>query len=218
MKVKLRIFLIESPSPLDLLQNRTEVKALEEICLILGFEVKRFFVNSKQELTNQIKYISSIFEYLEDDDDTTLCVHISAHGNNEGLEFGSDFIEWKVFLKTIEPVLRKSYEFSKDIILVFSACGSGKQKITNEFKKLSKLIDDIAPPKYLFVTAEDEVDWEDALIAWSNFYHQVSKISMNKKFAVQKVLNKIKSNCEITLRYFRWDADRMKYLSYSGKK
>ena len=217
MENKLRIFLLESPSPLDLLQNRTEVRALEEICLILGFEVKRFFMISKQELINHIKYISSIFEFLDEDDDTPLCIHVSTHGNKNGMAFGSDFIEWDIFLETIGPILKESYKYSKDIIFVFSACGAGNQKITSEFKKLSNLLDDITPPRYLFVTAEDEVAWDDALIAWSNFYHQISKISMSKRSAVQNILNKIKSNCEITLKYFRWDKRKMKYLSYSGK-
>lgn len=129
MKNLLRIFLIESPGPIDLLQNRTEVKALEEICLILGFEAKRFFLNSNVELVNYINYISSIFEFLNEGDNIPLCIHISAHGNDNGLSFGNDFIEWKSFLTIVQPILKKANEYTKDIIFVFSACGAGRQKM-----------------------------------------------------------------------------------------
>ena len=216
MSKSLKIFFIESPSPLDFLQDITEVRALEEICKILGYKAKRTFVSSKKSLVENLNYISSIFEFIDTKDNEPICIHISTHGNNDGLGFGNDFINWEELFKIIQPIFKKANEYSKDVILIISACGAGKQKMTDEFKKLTNLLDEISPPKYIFVT-DEEVSWEDALIAWSNFYHQLTKIELDKKTDVQKILDKIKSFGEITLKYFRWDDLKNKYLSYTPK-
>ena len=216
MDKSLKIFLIESPSPLDFLEDTTEVRALEEICKILEYKAKRIFVNSKLSFIENLKYISSIFEFIDKKDIEPICIHISTHGNNDGIGLGNDFANWEELFHVIQPIFKKASQYSKDVILIISACRAGKQKMTNEFKKLSNLLDDIAPPKYVFVTDED-VSWEDALIAWSNFYYQLKKIDLSKKSDVQKMLGKIKSFGGITIKYFRWDDLKNKYLSFTPK-
>jgi hypothetical protein len=56
----IRLFIIEAPSPMDLLQNRGEAPALEEACTLIGHEVASLTAKSKAELKQLCHYIADI--------------------------------------------------------------------------------------------------------------------------------------------------------------
>src|SRR5215470_3847723 len=66
------------------------------------------------------------------------------------------------------------------VIFIISACGAGEQKLTSELMKVEKsdgLLDILV---YLFVTADHEVAWQDAAVAWTVFYHQLSYAELRR--------------------------------------
>jgi len=75
-----RVFILESPNPLDLLENRGERLALEQVCKLVGHDASTFLLRDAQELKQTFSYISSIKG--NKDDKTPLFIHISVHGNN----------------------------------------------------------------------------------------------------------------------------------------
>jgi hypothetical protein len=82
----MKIFIIESPSPNDFLEECNEADSLITACNMFGHEAKSFFVKDQKELYSTINYINRI--KLEEDD--VLCLHFSCHGNKDGLQFGDD--------------------------------------------------------------------------------------------------------------------------------
>lgn len=216
-KTKLRIFIIESTDPMDLLQDRSEREALEKVCKLIGHEVATFEVKSKQEFKTICKYLSSI----DEDHDSKkrkkvpLCIHISTHGNDEGLGFGYDFISWRNLFKMLQPLCSEMDSYSGSLILIISACGADSQSVTKEFETEYGKNNKLNPPTYLFITTGNP-NWDDALVSWVNFYHQLPTVKLYDKKDIQKVLNKAQVSRTIKLRYFRWDNNDHKYKKYTS--
>lgn len=219
MKKPIRLFIIESVDPMDLLQGRTESQALAEICKIIGHEVAVLTAYSKSDFRKLCGYISSITSKHDRNNKrcVPLCVHLAAHGNADGLGFGKELVKWKEILRTMKPVYTEMNEYDGDVILIISACGAGEQYLSNEFEKEWDKNLEFTPPKYIFVTKDEEVAWDDALVSWAMFYHQLPRANLNDRKSVQEILDKIKVSDTGSLKYFRWDEGKERYLSYSGK-
>lgn len=219
-KSGLRVFIIECPDPIDLLQKRSERHALENICGLFGHEVATFFVKSTNELKSVCNYIASIDEEQDEfeREKVPICIHISAHGNKRGLVFGNDTVTWKQLSKIISPINSKMYDYSGDVIFVISACEAKEQKLTLEFERERKQDIDFRPPIYLFVTAENSVYWKDAIVAWTIFYRRIPNVNLDDKGSVKSILNDIRDIGVGKVRYYRWDKNRKKYLSFTSKR
>ena len=204
---------------MDLLQGRTESRALAEICKIVGHETTVLTAYDKADFRKLCGYISSITSKHDNKNRKSipLCVHLSAHGNEKGLVFGKDFIEWKEIMRSMKPIYTEMEDYDGEVILTISACGAGDQYLTKEFQTEWDKNEDFTPPKYVFVTTDEEVAWDDALVSWSMFYHQLPHADLDDKKSVQRILDKIKISETGNLRYFRWDDAKEKYRHYSGK-
>ncbi len=216
MPKKIRLFIIECVGPMDLLQSRSEAKALEQVCKIIGHEVATMPAYSKADFRKYCKYISSID--VDHDGQSKrgvpLCIHISAHGNENGIGFGSDFLEWDDLFNTMKPIFTE-LEYDGDVFLAISACEAGNQKLSKRIEKTWGSKTNVSPPKYIFVTSEaGGMDWDDALVSWTLFYHRISSFSLNRRLKVKGILKKVKDAVGTDLRYFRWDSDEEKYLRY----
>lgn len=222
----LRVFVIESPNPIDMLQGRAEAPTLKAIGSLIGHEVATISVYSKKQFTDACKWIASISKEPEIETvpgkknkkkyDAPLCVHISAHGNDKGIATGQDLITWKQLAKALSPICREMDEYYGKLIFIISACDAGEQKLTNELEKLNKSDVLLDIPSYLFVTDDGEIAWQDAAVAWTVFYHQLKTAQLDKKFSVQKVLDRIAVSCGVHIRYYRWN--KSKYIKWASKK
>jgi hypothetical protein len=236
MSYKKRIFIIECPNPMDLLQGRNEGKSLEQICKLIGYEVATFFPKSKKEFEDVCEYISSIDEYhdVHDEKGVPLCIHISSHGDEDGLVFGQEKIKWYSLVTAIAPITKsESYDGHK--IFVISACDAGQNTLSKIIKRrrlrrlparkgmrrkpLPKAIR-IKPPEYLFVTAQARVDWIDATVAWALFYSKLSDIDFAEEeestiqSKIKKILNRVYKADLSNIHYHRWDSDLEEYKQY----
>ncbi len=220
MSKPIRLFIIESVDPMNLLQGRTESQALAEICKIIGHEVAALAAYSKSDFRKICSYISSIDSKHDKRrrKGIPLCIHLSAHGNSDGLGFGREFIEWKDILRIMKPIYTDMNGYDGEVVLVISACGAGDQNLFEEFEKEWDKNEKFNPPKYIFVTEDEEVSWDGALVSWAMFYHQLPRANLDDRKSVQKILDKIKVSDTGNLQYYRWDNRRDKYLSYSGKR
>ena len=219
-KSGMRVFVIECPDPIDLLQGRSERRALENICNLFGHEVGTFFIKTKTELESVCEYIASIDEEQDEFErvDVPICIHISAHGNKSGLVIGNDTINWKQLSKIISPINSKMHYYSGDVMFIISACDAKKQKLTSEFEKEKKRNKEFRPPVYLFVSAEKDVYWKDAIVAWTIFYRKIPDADLDDKNDIKKLLNKIRDSGFGKLRYYRWRKSKNKYSSFTSKR
>jgi hypothetical protein len=215
---RLRLFIIEAPSPMDLLQQRAEAPALEKACSLIGHEVTSFIAKSKAELRTACRFISSI----DSDQDrhgrsrVPLCVHIAAHGNEDELAFGQDSVTWADLLEILQPLCQMP-TYDGDVIIVISACKAADQKLTGEFAGRAIRDSDFRPPLYLFVTADEAPTFAGALVSWTVFYHQLPNASLDTKEEIQEVLDRVQAAGATTLRYYRWEKSERRYRRYTPK-
>ena len=219
----LRLFIIESPSPMDLLQGRSESRALQGIAELLGHEVANFIVKSRSEFATTCKYIASITESHDTQgrSGVPLCIHIATHGNDKGIALGPDFISWADLCKLIQPLCSSLYYYSGPTIFVISACQAAYQNVTYELEKRYTSGEGFRPPIYLFVSVGDDneqiVYWNDLVAVWTIFYHQIALSDVNKKVEVQRILDRIKYVGAGEVEYYRWDEKREKYFHFRSK-
>ena len=90
-----------------------------------------------------------------------LCVHIAAHGNEAGLGFGKDLVEWDELFDILKPLCAMK-EYDGDFILVLSACKASEQQLTSHFRKKATN-SAMRPPVYVFTNADAAPTFPDRL-------------------------------------------------------
>jgi len=213
-----RVFVIESPNPLDLLEDRGERDALLHVCRVFGYNASTFVTRDISEFEQTCSYISSITG--NDKDKTPLFLHVSLHGNASGIGIGRDTMDWRSLANTIQSMYNDLQYYHGPIVLILSACGANKQKLTTELTKLIKNSKEpYIPPEYVFVFAQDNIEWADAVVTWTIFYRAISKIDIfSDRTKVQDLLNRLKSSKFGILKYHRWDKSTNSYKYYPKTK
>ncbi|WP_028023555.1 hypothetical protein [Enterovibrio calviensis] len=225
---KIRLFIIECVDPLDLLQERSEAKALDKICKAIGHEVAILTAFSEQDLVKFLDYISSIDSNYAAirQARVPLCIHISAHGNANGISFGRDFVNWRRLFLALSPILKDMSQYNGEVLISISACGAGQQQLVDEIEEeISKYHLDskgsdkqVEPPEYIFVTegsqGKDVVYWDDATVSWTVFYHQISKLKAINDEGIHLILDDIEHATKTVLRSFKWDIKTQRYVMY----
>jgi hypothetical protein len=216
MSVNMRVFIIECPNPIDLLQGRNEGKSLEQICKLIGHEVYCFHPKSKSDLATIFRYISSIDREHDgsDNPDLPICLHISSHGEEDGLYFGKDLLGWNELFEALEPVCTKKSIYKGEKILTISACDAKSQQLTKRIQKAARENKAFQPPHHLFVTGDEDVYWNDAVVAWALFYNKIPKTRLTKKKKIIDVLDLINKAELGSLHYYRWSDTKKKYRGY----
>lgn len=209
----MKLFVIESPSPNDLLDGRNEADSIVNISKMFGHKAISFFVKNKNELDSVMQYITDIDASKND----LYCYHFSCHGSNQGIAFGADILDWNSFAEAINPLLKNKSLKDKSIIII-SACGANEQELTKNISKLDDAAkEQISPPSYIFVYDESEVLWSDALLSWTILYHQLGKVTKIERSVMQNLLKNMKTVEFGNLIYFRWDKSKKKYLKFRSE-
>ena len=216
----MRVFLIESPSALDAFEERSESTTLRALCKLLGHHFTATIVKSKEEFESALKYLTSInpAQIPECQYKWPLCLHLAAHGDEEGLAIGPEDASWEYLAQQVSAFINDN-DYPGPVLVVISACGAGQQQITKELKNLAAN-QKFEPPSYLFVTDGDEdghVDWRDAVVAWAIFYHNIGHAVLEMKNEIMTIMDKIRLAGAGTLKYYRWDDKSRKFKQYTPK-
>lgn len=204
---------------MDLLQERSESVPLERICRLIGHEVTSFTVKSMSEFDVVCNYLSSI-DISHDQHGrggVPLCIHISGHGNEDGLGLGRDFVTWEDLCQLLQSLCTAPDRYDGKVFVVISACQAEHQRLTKAFERETAKKPGFRPPEYLFVTADDDLGWSDAVVSWTVFYHQLPSVDPDRREEIKGVLDKVKQVGAAALVYYRWDKKKMKYLRYPPK-
>lgn len=211
---KMRVFIIESASPLDIMDGTSESAALENICKMMGHKVVTFFSKSEREFSEICNYISSIDCVVREGKDEPICIHLTSHGSENGILFGRDDLTWDDITQYLNPIFKMDY--NQDFFLVISACGTDNHKLHISMRK-SVIDNKITPPKYIFSINEEEVLWRDAALIWTILYHQIENLNTDKQKEFQGLLRRVQTAKLGFLKYHRWDKKSKKFLSFSKK-
>jgi hypothetical protein len=186
---KIKIAVVESPNPIDLFDGRSESEGLVSACKLIGHQSISFFAKSRREFKEICQYLASAdTKHASRNPSAPLFLHLSCHGNNEGIAFGSSDLTWKALVQEVEPILNNSY-YKGNFALSISSCGSGEHDIDEHILNRIEEDDSIKIPQYIFSIPGCSVNWDDALIGWVLFYHKLSSIKLVDKTNIQKALN-----------------------------
>lgn len=215
---RVRIAIIESPNPMDLFDSRSEAKALEASCRLLGHETVSFFAKSRSDFQDICKYLAvSDSKHSNRNKNAPLFIHISSHGNEGCVSFGPNDLSWEELTQDLLPLFAiENYKGS--MALAISACGSGENQISSYTNKALRKNNGLIVPQYIFSILGCSVNWDDALVAWILLYHKVSSIGIENKAAIIKALEEIDDCIKVKFAYKRWDKKKHKYLSWPPTK
>ena len=211
MSKKGKVFLLESPSALDLLEERGERSSLEQVCKLFGHDATSFLLRDATEFKQTLLYIGSIGR-IDDAGNSPLFIHISLHGDSEGIAIGSDDLSWEDLTNIVLHTYDNLDNYRGAIILILSACGANQQELTNLIQHKHETGHINNPPDYVFVFSETEVRWRGAVVTWTIFYHEARFLDFlttdkNEVKKIQQLLNRLGDTGFGTLTYFRWDGD-----------
>ena len=209
-----RIFHIESPGPLDVLEGRAEAPALCAITPLMRHKIYSQTIHSREDFLKVCRLLGTIGKYPDTKSDRPLVLHISAHGNisGSGIALGGDFVTWQDLTKMLQPFIRVPVSYLGHRIVVLSACNAHQQVMTKRIGARNS--DDFVRPKYLFCT--EEVLWQDAAVAWTVFYHLLPTADLDDPRTVKGMLNKIAA-VGVKLHYYRWDEKHSRYKHFASR-
>jgi hypothetical protein len=182
-----RIYIIESPSEIDILDNRKEGFALSELLRLADIENKYYQVSCKESLLECLRRIISV-ENDRYKNHGFITLHFSMHGNEDGIKLThSELISWKElyedYLKNFN--LSLGYEKSKNgnivapIHLHFSTCKGYYGKKIKDYSEHSPYISLVGPI--------EKVGWSDSLLAFITFYHNTIHKPIGPELAAKKM-------------------------------
>ena len=149
MATKEKVFLLESPNPLDLLEERGERSALEQVCKLFGFDATSFLIRDAKEFRQTLMYLSSIVR-IERAGGVPLFIHISAHGSPNGILVGPDHVSWKDLADIVSKTYENLDDYDHAVVLILSACGANRQKLTSLLQGKHESLEVFHPPEYIF--------------------------------------------------------------------
>lgn len=211
-----KVFILESPSPADLLSDRNERSSLEQVCRLFGHDTASFLLRDRKDFKSALGYVGAMG--WASDEKSPVFIHISSHGNRDGLAFGPDEVCWKRLGRFIVKSYEHLDDYSGPVVLILSACHANEQKLTWHLKSMKKQGKLENPPEYILVFGEEEVDWRDAVVTWTIFYRKADDLDWtydrDGRTEVQRLLSRLRKSDLGDLTYFRWDARRDRYLHW----
>lgn len=164
-RLKFFVFVIESPSPVDLYHRRSEGTIIQQAVNLNQIPcIVRTAVNSEAfeaSLKIGLKEAMDAFPGL------IPILHISAHGSKDGIQLSSgQVIEWGDLRQLLQPV---NAALSNSLLVCLSCC-EGYAGI-----RMAMTRDDSPDPYYAIVANGSKPLWADTAVAYSSFYHLIAK-------------------------------------------
>lgn len=164
-KLKFFVFVVESPSPVDLYHRRSEGEIIKQAvnlnqipCTVrtaVNFEA--FEASLKIGLIEEMERYKGLIPIL----------HISAHGYSEGIQISDGtIITWQNLRTFFTPI---NNALNNSLIICLSCC-EGYSGI-----RMAMFLEDNGYPFYAIVANSGKPLWSDTAVAYSTFYHLISK-------------------------------------------
>ncbi|MBG1271293.1 hypothetical protein [Nostoc sp. WHI] len=159
------VYIIESPSNQDIIRNINEGESLTSALKLARIEYHYNLVQTKKEFFDSIYELNKLLRQNH----KTPILHLSMHGNKDEIGLTDQSrIKWDELCNLIKSIQDYLSCFSCDLLICSSSCYG---IFVGQMAKIQK---GIIPFKFL-VGSEREVDWSDAAVAYTSFYHNFFK-------------------------------------------
>lgn len=156
------VFIVESPSEDDLLDDRTEGKTLEESLKLSNTSCRYSLVTSRRSFFTAInEKLPQACKVFRDDPPI---IHLSMHGNEHGIGLtNGDFVNWDELRNALMPINNK---MQQGLLICMSSCfGSAGCRMA--------MYSDNVKPFWALVGNNKAAKWNDAAVAYVAFYHRL---------------------------------------------
>jgi hypothetical protein len=164
-RIRFFVFVIESPSPVDLYHRRSEGEIILQAlnlnqidCIVktaVNFEA--FEACLKIGLKESMDFLTDKLPIL----------HISAHGNSNGLQLSSgETIDWSNLRQLLAPI---NQALNNNLLVCLSCCEGYSGT------RMAMFVEDQGYPFYGIVANSENPVWSETAVAYLTFYHLVAK-------------------------------------------
>jgi hypothetical protein len=165
MQNKFYVHIIESPAPEDLLEGRTEGKMLGSFLELTGIPFLYNLAVDKKRLKEALT--ARISNGVQQFDAAKPIIHISSHGDEEGIQLTSqreegETIPWLDLGDMLLPINRQF----DGIWVCMSCCGGGHAK------NMAEVINAKRIPMAWVIGPTENLSWSEGALAFAVFYHR----------------------------------------------
>jgi hypothetical protein len=163
-KFNFLVYIVESPSSIDLYNKQSEMDILSKNLTLSNIPSISRITISLKEFTTALTI--DLLNYIEQYPTLPPIIHISAHGNEDGIQLTSgELITWNSLREIITPISK----VLDGLFICLSSCeGYGSSKMAMIENK-----EDV--PFTLIVCNFDNITWSETAIGFSSFYHLLSQ-------------------------------------------
>lgn len=162
---KFFIFVVESPSAEDLYLSRSEGGIIKQAANLN--EIPYWVTTTINLETFKKSFNDGLINALNQYPRFLPIIHISAHGNQDGIQLSSgDFISWEQLRTFLSPI---NVALQNKLLVSLSCCES------HSGSRMAMFLEDDAYPFYALISNYEKPLWSDTAVAYSVFYHLISK-------------------------------------------
>jgi len=164
-RFKFFVFVIESPSAVDLYHRRSEGNIIQQAvnlnqipcAVVTAINLESFEASLKIGLTEAMRAHPNLIPMI----------HISAHGYQDGIQLSSgEIITWANLRQLLAPI---NTALNNNLLLCLSCCEGYSGT------RMAMHLEDDGYPFYAVVANSNKPLWSDTAVAYSTFYHLVAK-------------------------------------------
>ncbi len=163
-RMKFFVFIIESPSPVDLYHGRSEADLLRRA---IGLNLIRCASRIAINLESFVAAIRvGLHEEMSANPGLVPILHISAHGFQEGIQLSSgEIIDWVALRGLLKPV---NQALNGTLFVCMSTCEGYSGS------RMAMVMEDPDHPFYAMVGNGGKPTWSETAVAFASFYHLIA--------------------------------------------
>jgi len=164
-RLKFFVYIVESPSAPDLYHKRSEGDLLRQAINLDGIQCVARYAVTKEAF--QAAIIIGLREEMEQFKNIVPILHISAHGNSDGIQLSNkEVISWSELRELLKPINKAL----QGCLIVCMSCCEGYAGT-----RMAMVPEDPDLPYFAIVGNSGSPLWADTAVAYSTFYHLIAK-------------------------------------------
>ncbi len=183
-----KVYIIESPGAVDIIQKRSEGIGMTQYLGLANIETKYYLCKTIEDVKTAFSQIASdlkkIKENKKQEEVFNPIIHFSGHGNEDLIGFtDKSVMKWEELGETLyklnKDAGRDIDRIISEFIITLSVChGASLNKVIKEGR---------GTPFYIMLGADNSIPWTDAILGFQVFFHHLIHKSKTIGYAIKKM-------------------------------
>jgi hypothetical protein len=163
-RMKFFVYIVESPSAVDLYHNRKEGDLLSQVIRLNGIPCASRLAINLEAFIAALRI--GLHEEMQVYTDLVPVLHISAHGFSEGIEFSSsEVLTWEQLRHLLNPINKA---LGGGLLLCMSTCEGYAGS------RMAMFLDQDDHPFFAIVGNSEKPSWPETAVGFATFYHLIA--------------------------------------------